>query len=138
MQIKPRNFSNRERKLAKGTDRLARDISRISFADAYRFAVGAITGTDRKSYNDYHRIRREVINVRVVDYLARKEAIFGASMVFERSGGSRTRQIYPFFSMSTIAFSEKSITCIREISLFYWRGISFFLSVRMCPFYDMR
>ncbi|MXZ00677.1 ABC transporter permease, partial [Candidatus Poribacteria bacterium] len=46
----------------------AKTLSRLSFADAYRFAVGTITDTDRKSYNDFIRQSRSYKG-QIVEYL---------------------------------------------------------------------
>ena len=85
--------------------KFARDISRISFADAYRFAVGAITGTDRKSYNDFIGQARSYKR-QVIDYLAGKDA-FSTRAWFSSDKGKADFADLPVFHPSR--FSNTSL-----------------------------
>ncbi len=75
--------------------RFAKDISRFSFADAYRFAVGAITNTDRESYQDFMRWARSYKR-QVVDYLSGKNA-FSARAWFSSDQGAAEFKDLPVF-----------------------------------------
>jgi len=75
--------------------RFAKDISRFSFADAYRFAVGAITDTDRESYQDFIRRSRSYKH-QVVDYLTDKNA-FSARAWFSSDQGAAVFKDLPVF-----------------------------------------
>lgn len=102
----------------------ARDISRISFADAYRFAVGAITGTDRKSYNDFMDQTRSYKR-QIVDYLAGKEA-FSARAWFSSDQGAAELSDLPVFQHEYNAFSENLSRASGDISiLLAWNIILF-------------
>ena len=97
------NFKRRE-DIRERNSQLARDISRVSFADTYRFAVGAITGTNRKSYNDFIGQARSYKR-QVVDYLAGKNA-FSARAWFSSDRGAAELTDLPVFQHRYNSFSE--------------------------------
>ena len=102
----------------------ARDVSRISFADAYRFAVGAITSTDRKSYNDFigqaRRYKRQV-----VDYLVGKD-VFSARAWFSSDKGKAEFTDIPVFWHQHNSLSESlSLASGDVFILFAWNIILF-------------
>ena len=70
---KAEELLKRRENIGERNRQLARNVSRISFSDTYRFAVGAITGTDRESYNGFMGQARSYKR-QVVDYLASKDA----------------------------------------------------------------
>ena len=80
---KAEEILKRREEIDKRNRQFARDVSRISFADTYHFAVGAITSTDRKSYNDFINQTRSYKR-QIVDYLASKNAFSVRGVVFQR------------------------------------------------------
>ena len=82
-------------KVGERNGHLAMDISRISFADAYRFAVGAITDTDTENYNNFIRAARSYKR-QIVDYLAAKNA-FSARAWFSSDKGKAEFADLPVF-----------------------------------------
>ena len=86
-QIKQGHSSNRENRLKKGTDNLPKISPDFLLQTHTDFAVGAITDTDRESYQDFIGGARSYKR-QVVDYLSGKKRFFRESMVFQRSRGS--------------------------------------------------
>ena len=113
---------------------LGRNISRLSFADAYRFAIGAITDTDRESYNDFIQGTRSYKR-QVVDYLTDKKSVFSAGMVFPVIKEKLSSQIYPSFSTGIIPFLRISLAYWVTF-LSCWRGTSFCSWGHTCLSYD--
>ena len=103
---------------------LARNISRLSFADTYRFAVGAITGTDRESYNSFIGQARSYKR-QVVDYLAGKDA-FSARAWFSGDKGKAEFTDMPVFQRRYNSLSEKLSRAFADIFiLLAWNIILF-------------
>ena len=101
---------------------LATDISRISFADAYRFAVGTITGTDRESYNDFIRGARSYKR-QIVDYLANKNA-FSARAWFSSDKGKAEFVDLPVFQHRYNSVSENFSRALGDVfTLLAWNVI---------------
>lgn len=71
-------------------------ISRISFADVYHFAVGAIAGTDRESYNDFIQGSR-AYKREIVEYLRDKKA-FSSRAWFSNDQGKAELTDLPQYS----------------------------------------
>ena len=92
---KAEEILKRREEVGEKNKRFAKDVSRISFADAYRFAVGAITGTDRESYNDFIRQSRSYKR-QIVDYLSDKNA-FAARAWFSSDKGAAELVDLPVF-----------------------------------------
>jgi len=103
---------------------LAKDISRFSFADAYRFAVGAITDTDRERYRAF--IRRARSHKRqVVDYLSGKNA-FSARAWFSSDQGAAAFKDLPVFQNShTSLFQSFSRASSDILILLAWNVVLF-------------
>ena len=115
---------------------LARNVSRISFADTYRFAVGTITGTDRESYNDFINQTR-IYKRQVVDYLAGKEA-FSARAWFSGDKGKAELTDLPIFQHRYNAFSENLSLALGDIFiLLAWNIVLFMGAYLSFLRYDM-
>ena len=115
---------------------LARDISRISFADAYRFAVGAITNTDRKSYNDFIGQARSYKR-QVVDYLTGENA-FSARAWFSSDKGKAEFVDLPIFQHRYNSVSENFSRALGDIFiLLAWNVILFMGAYLSFLRYDM-
>ena len=116
--------------------KFARDISRISFADAYRFAVGAITGTDRKSYNDFIGQARSYKR-QVIDYLAGKDA-FSTRAWFSSDKGKADFADLPVFRPQHNALSESFSRAAGDVFiLLVWNIILFMGAYVSFLRYDM-
>ena len=113
-----------------------RNISRLSFADAYRFAIGAITGTDRESYNDFMRQTRKYKR-QIVDYLAGKDA-FSARAWFSSDKGKAEFTDLPIFQHRYNSLSEKLSRALGDIFiLLAWNIILFMGAYVSFLRYDM-
>jgi len=104
---------------------LARNVSRLSFADTYRFAVGAITGTDRESYNDFINQARSYKR-QVVDYLASKDA-FSARAWFSSDKESAEFIDLPIFQYRYSSVSECLSRALGDIFILLAWNIILFL-----------
>ena len=115
---------------------LAMDISRISFADAYRFAVGTIIGTDRENYNNFiHQTRS--YKKQVVDYLTGKEA-FSARAWFSSDQGKAEFTDLPVFQQRQSSLSENFSRAVGDIFiLLVWNFILFMGAYLSFLRYDM-
>ena len=115
---------------------LARDISRISFADAYRFAIGAITGTDRESYNDFMRQARSYKRP-IVNYLAGKD-VFSARAWFSSDKGKAEFTDIPVFRHQPNALSESFSLAAGDIFILLAWNILLFMGAYLSFLrYDM-
>ena len=115
---------------------LGRNISRLSFADAYRFAIGAITGTDRESYNDFIRGTRNYKR-QVVDYLADKKA-FSARAWFSNDKGKAEFTDLPIFQHRYNSVSENLSRALGDVFiLLAWNVILFMGAYLSFLRYDM-
>ena len=122
--------------IGKRNGQLAKDISRISFADAYRFAVGAITSTDRKSYNDFIRQARRYKR-QIVNYLAGKKA-FSARAWFSSDKGAAAFTDLPVFRHQHNALFESLSRAAGDIFiLLAWNVILFMGTYLSFLRYDM-
>ena len=122
--------------IGKRNGQLARDISRISFADAYRFAVGAITSTDRKSYNDFIRQARSYKR-QIVNYLAGKQA-FSARAWFSSDKGKAEFVDLPVFQHRYNSVSESLSRALGDVFiLLAWNVILFMGTYLSFLRYDM-
>ena len=116
--------------------RFARDVSRISFADAYSFAVGAITGTDRESYNDFIGQARSYKR-QVVDYLTDKD-VFSARTWFSSDKGAAEFTDLPVFQHEYNPLSENLSRALGDIFiLLAWNVILFVSAYLLFLRYDM-
>ena len=115
---------------------LGRNISRLSFADAYRFTIGAITGTDRKSYNDFIRGTRNYKR-QVVDYLTDKKA-FSARAWFSSDKGKAEFVDLPVFQHQYNSLSENLSRALGDIFiLLAWNIVLFMGAYLSFLRYDM-
>ena len=114
----------RREEIKKRNRQLAMDISRISFADAYRFAVGAITNTNRKTYNDFIGQARSYKR-QVVDYLVGKD-VFLARTWFSSDKGKAEFVDLPVFQHRYNSVSESFSRALGDIFiLLAWNIILF-------------
>ena len=115
---------------------IARDVSRISFADAYHFAVGAITDTDRESYNDFiHEARG--YKRQIVDYLTGKNA-FSERTWFSSDKGKAEFVDLPVFQHRYDSLSESLSRALGDIFiLLAWNIILFMGAYVSFLRYDM-
>lgn len=102
----------------------AKDISRISFADAYRFAVGAITDTDRESYQDFIR-RARSYKRQVVDYLSGKNAFSARAWLSSDQGAAEFRDLPVFQNPHTSLFQSLFRASSDILILLVWNVILF-------------
>ena len=137
------DYANRAEELLKRREeigernrQLARDISRISFADAYRFAIGAITNTNRKSYNDFIGQARSYKR-QVVDYLTDKN-VFSARAWFSSDKGKAEFVDLPVFQHRYNSVSEDISRALGDIFiLLAWNVILFMGAYLSFLRYDM-
>ena len=126
----------RREKVGERNRQVAKDVSRISFADAYRFAIGAITDTNRKSYNDFIREARSYKR-QVVDYLAGKDA-FSARAWFSSDKGKAEFADLPIFRPQYNALSESLSRAAGDVFiLLLWNIILFMGAYVSFLRYDM-
>ena len=109
-------------------------LSRISFADTYHFAVGTITGTDRRNYNDFIQNAR-AYKREIVEYLRDKEA-FSSRAWFSDDKGAAELTDLPVFQHRRLSLSESLSRASIDI-LFFWHGTLFCLWRLMYPSCDM-
>ena len=125
------DYVNKAEEIFKGREdireknsQLARDISRVSFADTYRFAIGAITRTDRKSYNDFIGQARSYKR-QVVDYLIGKD-VFSARAWFSSDKGKAEFVDLPVFQHRYNSLSESLSRALGDVFiLLAWNIILF-------------
>ena len=114
----------RREEISERNGQLARDISRISFADAYRFAVGALTNTNRKSYNNFIGQARSYKR-QVVDYLIGKD-VFSARAWFSSDKGKAEFVDLPVFQHRYNSLPESLSRALGDIFiLLAWNVILF-------------
>ncbi|MDE0424760.1 MAG: ABC transporter permease subunit [Candidatus Poribacteria bacterium] len=104
--------------------RFAKDISRFSFADAYRFAVGAITDTDRESYRDFIR-RARSYKRQVVDYLSGKNAFSARAWFSSDQGAAEFKDLPVFQNPHTSLFQSFSRASSDILILLAWNIVLF-------------
>ena len=122
---KAEEILKRRENIGERNRQLARNVSRLSFADTYRFAVGAITGTDRESYNDFINQARSYKR-QVVDYLASKDA-FSARAWFSSDKGSAEFIDLPIFQYRYSSVSECLSRALGDIFILLAWNIILFL-----------
>ena len=104
--------------------RFAKGISRFSFADAYRFAVGAITNTDRESYQNFIRRARNYKH-QVVDYLAGKNAFSARAWLSSDQGAAEFRDLPVFQNPHTSLSQSLSRASSDILILLAWNVVLF-------------
>ena len=116
--------------------RFANALSRVSFADVYHFAVGALAGTDRERYNDFiessKTYRREV-----VEYLKDKKA-FSSRAWFSNDQGAADLEGLPVFRYQRLSVSESfSRASVDILILLAWNVVLFMLAYVSFLRYEM-
>ena len=137
------DYANRAEEILKRRENIgernrqfAANVSRISFADTYRFAIGAITGTDRQRYNDFIGQARSYKR-QVVDYLIRKEA-FSARAWFSNDKGKAEFTDLPVFQHRYNSLSDSLARASGDIFiLLAWNVILFMGAYLSFLRYDM-
>ena len=127
------NYANQAEALLKQREeveernrQLAKDISRFSFADAYRFAVGAITDTDSESYQDFIRRARRYKR-QVVEYLSGKNA-FSARAWFSSDQGAAEFKDLPVFQNPHISLFQSLSRAAGDILILLAWNIVLFIA----------
>ena len=111
-------------------------LSRISFAEVYCFAVGAITGTDRQSYNDFIQGSR-AYKREIVEYLKDKKA-FSSRAWFSTDKGTADLTDLPVFKHKRLSLSESFARASVDILiLFAWNIVLFMAAYVSFLRYDM-
>ena len=100
----------------------AKDISRFSFADAYRFAVGTITDTDTASYHDFIRQSRRYKR-QVVDYLTGRNAFSARAWFSSDQGAAEFIDIPVFQNIHTSLFQSFSRASSDILILLAWNVV---------------
>ncbi len=133
---KAEEILKRREEIDKRNRQFARDVSRISFADTYHFAVAAITSTDRKSYNAFINQTRSYKR-QIVDYLASKEA-FSVRAWFSSDKGKAEFADLPIFRHQHNALSESLSRAAGDIFiLLAWNIVLFMGTYLSFLRYDM-
>ena len=111
-------------------------LSRISFADTYHFAVGAIAGTDRQRYNDFIADSR-AYKREIVEYLKDKKA-FSSRAWFSTDKGAAELTDLPVFKQRRLSLSESfSRASIDILILLAWNIVLFMTAYVSFLRYDM-
>ena len=133
---KAEEILKRRENIGERNRQFAQNVSRISFADTYRFAVGAITGTDREGYNDFINQARSYKR-RIVDYLMDKNA-FSARAWFSSDKGKAEFTDLPVFQHQYNSLSENLSRALGDIFiLLAWNVILFLVAYVSFLRYDM-
>ena len=106
--------------------RFADALSRISFAEAYHFAVGAIAGTDRQRYNDFIADSR-AYKREVVEYLRDKKA-FSSRAWFSNDTGAAELTDLPVFQHRRLDLSESFSRASMDILILLAWNIVLFMT----------
>lgn len=116
--------------------KFADTVSRISFADVYHFAVGAIAGTDRESYNDFLEDSR-TYKREIVEYLKDKKA-FSSRAWFSDDQGTAELADLPVFRHQRSSLSESfSRASVDILILLAWNIVLFMLTYVSFLRYEM-
>ena len=111
-------------------------LSRISFADTYHFAVGAIAGTDRQRYNDFIADAR-AYKREIVEYLKDKKA-FSSRAWFSTDKGAAELTDLPVFKQRRLSLPESfSRASIDILILLAWNIVLFMAAYVSFLRYDM-
>ena len=133
---KAEEILKRRENIGERNRRFAANVSRISFADTYRFAAGAITGTDREGYNDFINQARSYKR-RIVDYLMDKNA-FSARAWFSSDKGKAEFTDLPIFQHRYNSLSDSLSRALSDIFiLLAWNIILFMGAYLSFLRYDM-
>ena len=111
-------------------------LSRISFADVYNFAVGAIAGTDRQRYNEFIADAR-AYKREIVEYLKDKKA-FSSRAWFSTDKGAAELTDLPVFKHQRLSLSESfSRASVDILILLAWNIVLFMTAYVSFLRYDM-
>ncbi len=133
---KAEEILKRRENIGERNRQFARNVSRISFADTYRFAVGTITGTDRESYNDFINQARSYKR-QVVDYLTDKKA-FSTRAWFSGDKGKAEFTDLPIFQHRYNSVFENLSRALGDVFiLLAWNVILFMGAYLSFLRYDM-
>ena len=111
-------------------------LSRISFADVYHFAVGAIAGTDRESYNGFLESSR-AYKREIVEYLKDKKA-FSSRAWFSDDQGTADVTDLPVYRHQRLSLSESfARTSVDILILLAWNIVLFMLAYVSFLRYDL-
>ena len=111
-------------------------LSRISFADVYNFAVGAIAGTDRQRYNEFIANAR-AYKREIVEYLKDKKA-FSSRAWFSTDKGAAELTDLPVFKHRRLSLSESfSRASVDILILLAWNIVLFMTAYVSFLRYDM-
>ena len=133
---KAEEILKRRENIGERNRQFAANVSRISFADTYRFAVGAITGTDREGYNNFINQARSYKR-RIVDYLMDKNA-FSARAWFSSDKGKAEFTGLPIFQHRYNSLSDSLSRALGDIFiLLAWNVILFMGAYVSFLRYDM-
>ena len=133
---KVEDILKRRENMSEGNRQFATNVSRISFADTYHFAIGAMTNTDRESYNDFINQSRHYKR-QIVDYLTGKEA-FSARAWFSSDKGEAELADLPVFQHRYNTFSDSLARASGDIFiLLAWNVILFMAAYLSFLRYDM-
>ena len=133
---KAEELLKRREDIGERNKKLGRNISRLSFADVYSFAVGAITDTDRMRYNDFINQARNYKR-QIVDYLNSKNA-FSARAWFSSDQGKAEFADLPIFQHRHNALSDGLSRAAGDISILFVWNIILFMGVYLSFLrYDM-
>ena len=133
---KAEEILKRRENIGERNRQLARNVSRLSFADTYHLAIGAITGTDRVSYNDFIGQARSYKR-QVVDYLTDKGA-FSARAWFSNDKGKAEFTDLPIFQHRYNSLSDSLARASGDIFiLLAWNVILFMGAYVSFLRYDM-
>ena len=122
---KAEEILKRRENISERNRQFARNVSRLSCADTYRFAVGTITSTDRESYNDFINQARSYKR-QVVDYLAGKDA-FSARAWFSSDKGAAEFVDLPVFQHQHNTLSKNLLRASADIFILLAWNIIFFM-----------
>ena len=116
--------------------KFADTLSRISFADVYHFAVGAIAGTDRQSYNAFLESSR-AYKREVVEYLKDKNA-FSLGAWFSDDQGAADVTDLPVYRHQRLSLPESfSRASVDILILLAWNIVLFMLAYVSFLRYEM-
>lgn len=117
---------NRPSQAAAKHAQLAADISRLSFADVYSFAVGTLAGAGRESYTDFLSATR-TYRRQLVAYLIDREA-FSSRAWFSSDRGEAVLTDMPVFQHRRPSLSESFSRAAGDILILVAWNIILFLA----------
>ena len=132
MRIGRKKFSENLRMTERGNARFADLLSRISFADVYHFAVGAIAGTDRESYNDFLENSR-AYKREVVEYLKDKKAFSSRAWFSDDQGAADVKDLPVYQHQQLSLWESFSRASVDILILLAWNIVLFIVGLCVFP-----